>query len=188
MSDLLPINTGRQQSSFKRFKITLQPGQVYPLVNPFNTFRCYGATLDFKVAWSTNSDFTDFGYGLAVKFVDVIPYAQIYNQNDSVIVVDVGVGIGDFDDSRLSVSGNISTISGQYSNFAATSYVVPESGVISVPATQKNIIQNAGSNVMRIGSQTGLMLQPQGVFEYSLDNPINVYGTAGDVLIVGSFS
>ena len=181
----LPINTGRQQSSFKYFTITLQPSEVYDLPNPFSCFRCYDATANFQVAWSSNSDFTDFGEGMMVQFVDVIPTAKLFNPNNVAITLKLGVGIGTFEDSRLSVAGSISTKAGLYDAFSATTQTI--SGGKTTVAAGHNILQNTGANVMYIGGTgtNGLQLQPQGVFEIALDGALTVWGTNGDTLSVG---
>lgn len=182
-----PINGGRQQSAFRRFVFTLEPNGVYMLTNPFNCIRCYGATHDFKVAWSPNTDNTDFGQGLMVKFDDVIPGVQFFNPTEAPLTIDVGLGIGYFEDSRLSVSGDINSKAAPYSSFSAATVTIAD-GSAEIGVANKTIIQNTSSNVMYIGSADGLQLQPQGTFEYALDVPLTIYGTDGDTLAVGSFN
>ena len=52
------------------------------------------------------------------------------------------------------------------------------------------ILQNTGQNIMYIGGTEtdGLQLQPQGTFEYTLDESLTLFGTNGDTLAVGSFN
>lgn len=187
--DFLPINNGRQQSSFEYFTVTLAAGAVKPLYKPFNCFRCYDATANFKVAWAANSDFTDFGEGMMVKFDgDPLSTVLIMNPTNSTIVVKVGMGIGTFEDSRLSVTGNISTVAGSFYQFTAQTLTIA-SGTTTAPAGH-NIIQNNGANVMYLaGAGTdGLQLMPKGTFEYNFDTPFTVYGTNGDKLAVGNLA
>ena len=184
----LPIDNGRQQSSYQEFTITIDAGGSYILNNPFNYFRCLEANQSFKVAWSTNNGQTNFQAGLGVKFDQVIPYVQIFNPSGAPLVVSVGVGIGYFDDSRLSVSGTIQTEPAPYSFFTATSQTFGSGGSIEVPAAQKIIIQNTGENIIYIGAANGLQLQPQGTFEYSLAEPLTLFGTSGQTVAIGSFS
>jgi hypothetical protein len=187
MADFLPINGGRQQSSFKYFTVTLKANEVVQLYNPFNCFRCYDATANFQVAWSANTDFTDFGEGMMVKFEgEPIPGVFLKNPNASMIVVKVGMGIGTFEDSRLSVSGNIQTVQGSYYQFSAQTLIIA-SGTTTAPSGH-NILQNTGSYVMYLGGTgtDGLQLQPQGTFEYNVETAFTVYGTDGDTLAVGS--
>ncbi len=184
-----PINGGRQQSAFRRFVFTLAPNGVYMLTNPFNCIRCYAATHDFKVAWSPNTDSTDFGQGLMVKFDDVIPGVQFFNPTDAPLTIDVGLGIGYFEDSRLSVSGNVQSVPAPYASFQSSTLTIAD-GKVTVGVANKHIIQNTSSNVMYIGGSgtDGLQLQPQGVFEYELQTELDVFGTDGDTLAVGSFN
>lgn len=185
----LPINTGRQQSSFKYFTISLAANQVYDLPNPFNCFRCYDATANFQIAWNTNDGFTDFGEGMMVKFEsDPINGVKLYNPNNFAIVIKVGMGIGTFEDSRLSVSGNIQTVQGAYYQFTAQTLTIA-SGTTTAPSGH-NILQNTGSNVMYLGGTgtDGLQLQPQGTFEYNVETAFTVYGTDSDTLAVGSLA
>lgn len=149
MAELKQINTGRQQSSYKEFTITLQPGQVYTLNNPFNYFRCLEASADFQVAWSANQADTNFRKGLCIKFDDVIPYAMLINPNASAITLSVGVGIGDIDDDRLNLPNTGITMSQTpFTNFTAgsatgaTNLTIPDGAQICLVATSGNITVN----------------------------------------------
>ena len=101
----LPIDNGRQQSSYLEYSVIVPPRGSHILNSPFNYCRCLDANQPFKVAWSTNNGQTNFQAGLGVKFDQVIPYVQIFNPSESPLVVTLGLGIGYFDDSHLSVSG-----------------------------------------------------------------------------------
>lgn len=189
MENWQPINTGRQQSSFKYFTVSLQPDEVSDLPNPFNCFRCYDATANFKVAWTSNADFTDFGEGMMVKFEgEPLQGVKLYNPNNFAIVVNVGMGIGTFEDSRLSVTGNIQAVAGQFYQFSATTVTIA-SGTATAPAGH-NILQNNGANVMYLGGTgtDGLQLMPKGTFEYNVETAFTVYGTNGDDLAIGSLA
>jgi len=190
MAELLPINTGRQQCSFTKMKIEIPAGGSYKYDSPFNYFRCYDATDDFHVSWSTNSSRTDFGGGFGVRFEDVIPYVIIFNPNKTPLLLSVGVGIGYFDDSRLTVSGTVQTLQAQFTNFSAETMTFDESGALEVAPAQKIIIQNTGSAVVYIGGTgtDGLQLQPLGTFETSLQDSLTLYGTSGSTIAIGSFS
>lgn len=184
-----PINNGRQQSSYQEFQIKIEAGGVYTLNNPFNYFRCLDANQPFLVAWSTNTGRTNFQAGLGIKFDDVIPYAQIFNESSSPLVLSVGVGIGYFDDSRLSVSGTVQTEPAPYSFFEVETKTF-SGGQIEIPPAQKVIIQNTGNATVYIGGTgtDGLQLQPFGSFEFSFNGTITIYGTDGQTVAIGSFS
>lgn len=188
--DWQPINNGRQQSSYREFTIELPANGVYTLNNPFNYFRCLSANQKFKVAWSTNQMDTVFESGLGIRFDTIIPYAQIFNDSEAPLVLSVGVGIGYFDDSRLTVTGTVQTQPAQYASFTVSAITIGEGGSAEIPAAQKVIIQNTGDNVVYIGGTgtDGLQLQSQGTFEYSLGVPLVVYGTNGQTISVGSFN
>lgn len=189
MSDLKPINTGRQQSSYREFAINLQPDEVYTLNNPFNYFRCLRSTTDFEVAWSSNQMDTNFRQGRQAKFNDVLPYVVLHNNQVTAITVVVGLGIGDFDDNEFSVYGSIATTPGQFDSFSAQTVTIA-SGSVTIPVAEHTILQNTGSAVMYIGGTgtDGLQLQPGGTFEFSLSATVTVYGTDGDTLAIGSFN
>lgn len=114
----LPIDNGRQQSSYQEYSVIVPPRGSHILNSPFNYCRCLDANQPFKVAWSTNNGQTNFQAGLGVKFDQVIPYVQIFNPSESPLVVSLGLGIGYFDDSRLSVSGTVQTEPAPYSFLA----------------------------------------------------------------------
>lgn len=189
MADIKIINTGRQQSSYKEFAITLPAGGIYTLNNPFNYFRCLEASNAFKVAWSANQMDTDFEAGLGINFDDVIPYAQIFNPTAAPITIRIGCGIGYFDDSRLTVSGTVQTIPASYSAFQATTVAI-SSGKADIPVSNHTIIQNTGSNIMYIGGTgtDGLQLEVGGTFEFSCSAVVTVWGTNGDTIAIGSFN
>lgn len=187
MAALLPIDNGRQQASFRRFTIEIPAGGSFKLDNPFNYFRCYNATFDFKIMWSANNSETDYGAGMGNRFDEVIPYVIIKNPGATMLTVDVGVGIGWFEDSRLSVSGTVKTMPAPFSAFAVSSVTIAD-GSATVPAAGRSIIQNTGANTMYIGAANGLQLQPQGTFEVELNEAFTVYGTDGDTLVIGSLN
>lgn len=189
MADIKLINTGRQQSSYKEFQITLPAGGIYTLNNPFNYFRCLDASGAFKVAWSANQMDTDFEAGLGISFDDVIPYAQIFNPSAASITIRIGCGIGYFDDSRLTVSGNVYTRPAQFASFTATTVAI-SSGKADIPVAAQTVIQNNGSHIMYIGGTgtDGLRLEVGGTFEFSCAAVISVYGTNGDTIAIGSFN
>ncbi len=188
--DWQPINNGRQQSSYREFTIELPANGVYTLNNPFNYFRCLSANQKFKVAWSTNQMDTVFETGLGIKFDTIIPYAQIFNDSETPLVLSVGVGIGYFDDSRLTVTGTVQTTSAQYTSFSVKTFTFDDTGILEIPAAQKVIIQNTGDDIVYIGGTgtDGLQLQAQGTFEYSLGVPLVLYGTEAKTVAVGSFA
>lgn len=182
-----PINNGRQQSSYREFTIILPAKGIYTLNNPFNFCRCLEATNKFKVAWSSNSMDTEFNAGLQAKFDSILPYVQIFNDSESENIISIGVGIGDFDDSRLTVSGIVKTEPAQYQTFDVKRLTFPVGGSLTIPPAAKVILQNTGSAVVYIGDKNGLQLQPNGTFEYSLSTPLTIYGTFLSSVVVGSF-
>ena len=185
-----PINGGRQQSSYKEFTLTLPANGIYTLNNPYNFCRCLSATGKFKVAWSSNQMDTDFEGGLQAKFDTVLPYVQIFNPSSTPLTLSMGLGIGDFDDSRLTVSGTVSTAPAQYNDFTAETLTFDSTGILEIQPAQKVIIQNTGGNVVYIGGTgtDGLQLQPNGTFEFSLAENLTIYGTDADTVAVGSFN
>lgn len=190
MNTWQPINGGRQQSSYKEFTLTLPANGIYTLNNPYNFCRCLNATGKFKVAWSSNQMDTDFEGGLQAKFDTVLPYVQVFNPSETPITISLGLGIGEFDDSRLTVSGTVSTAQAQYNNFSAETLTFDETGILEIAPAQKTIIQNTGGDVVYIGGTgtDGLQLQGNGTFEFSLGTPLTIYGTSGQIVTVGSFN
>lgn len=185
-----PINGGRIQSSYKEFTVVLPANGIYTLNNPYNFCRCLSSTGRFKVAWSSNQMDTDFEGGLQAKFDSILPYVQLFNPTETPITLRLGLGVGDFDDSRLTVSGTVQTSPAQFANFSAETITFDETGVIEVAPAQKVIIQNTGSNIVYIGGSgtDGLQLLPKGTFETSLQNILTLYGTSGSTIAIGSFS
>lgn len=192
MAELLPIDNGRQQSSFRRFKSVIQANGSYKLDNPFNYFRCYNASADFKVMWSANNSQTDFGAGLGVKFDEQLPYVIIRNPGEETLTVDVGVGLGYFDDSRLSVSGTVFvdntpetplyTADNTYQStfphaftFTDVCEITPTEGV------KKALIQNVGSTNLRVYAGDGLIMPPLSTLEITVKNGFSIFGSGSIV-------
>lgn len=187
MAELQQITNGNQQASFRRFKLVIPAGKSEKFDQPYNYFRCYEATFDFEVSWSSNSSRTSFGAGLGIKFDETLGYVIFHNPGATPLTIVVGMGIGYFDDSRLSVSGTVNTNPAPY-DFFTTSQATITDGTATVPAAAKTIIQNTGSNKMFIGAANGLQLLPMGTFECNLDSELTIYGTDGDTLAIGSFN
>lgn len=120
MSDLIPINSGNQQSSYTRFQYTLQPGEVKIVTNPYNFFTCLEATAPFDVAWATNRKATGFEKGLYVQFPkdELIPNVVIENTSASSNTIAFGLGVGDFKDNRLIIDSSSSAIISKPQGFA----------------------------------------------------------------------
>lgn len=193
MAEILPIDNGRQQSSFRRFKIVIPANGSYKLDNPFNYFRCYNATSDFKIMWSANNSQTDFGAGLGVKFDEVLPYVIIRNPSENELTVDVGVGIGYFDDSRLSVSGTIYVANNTETPVYTTELIyTPETpqaittvaaGTQVMPSenVKKALIQNVGSTNLRVYAANGLIMPPMATLEITVADPFSIFGNGSIV-------
>lgn len=186
---LKPINGGTQQALYSEHEIIVAGNSLFEVANPYNFFRCLEANHNFQVAWSSAIGKTDFSAGLRAKFEDVLPSAIIFNPEPTPLVVRIGLGIGDIDDSRLTVSGTVQTQPAQYSNFSAQTITIA-SGQAIVPAAQKNVIQNTGANIMYIGGSgtDGLQLLSGNTIDLSVDDNITIYGTDGDTIAVGSFN
>ena len=185
-----PINGGRIQSSYKEFTVVLPANGIYTLNNPYNFCRCLSSTGRFKVAWSSNQMDTDFEGGLQAKFDSILPYVQLFNPTETTITLRLGLGVGDFDDSRLTVSGTVQTSPAQYNNLSVETLNFDSSGQITIAPAQRVLIQNTGSAIVYIGGTgtDGLQLQPQGTFEISIATDLTIYGTDANSVTIGSFN
>ena len=189
MADIFPIDNGLQQSSYQEFSIQIPAGSFYKLDNPYNYFRCLSANQPFSVSWGSNVGRTNFEAGLGIKFNSVLPSVLIFNDSGAPLVVSVGLGIGEFDDSRLSVSGTILTNPAPYAFFGVQQYTF-SGGQVEIPAASKLLIQNTGTANIYIGGTgtNGLVVVPLGSFELEYSGALTVYGTDGQTISVGSFS
>lgn len=187
MDTWLPIDNGRQQSSYTEFTIKVAPGDFYKLDNPFNYFRCLEANMPFQVAWSTNNGKTNFQAGLGVKFDVVLPYALIFNDSESELSVSVGVGIGYFDDSRLSVSGTLyvanNTETPIYTTDIAYTPQMPQVVTVTTSAeitptvgVKKAVLQNSGTSNLNLYAANGLILPPLATVDIAVSEPFSVFG------------
>jgi hypothetical protein len=187
--ELKQITTGSLQSVYSEHEITVAGNSFYELSNPYNFFRCLEANHNFQVAWSSAIGKTDYSAGLRAKFEEVLPSVLIFNPVATPLTVKIGLGIGDIDDSRLTVSGTVLTQPAQFNTFVAQTLTISGGQAIISPA-QKNIIQNTGSNIMYIGGSgtDGLQLLAGTTIDLTVDDTITVFGTDGDTLAVGSFN
>lgn len=188
-NDWQPIDNGQLQSSATFYTIKIAAGGVYKLDSPFNVCKCMSANQKFKVAWSTSTGKTDFAEGWKVRFPQMIPYVQIFNTGATDLIVTLGLGRGDIDDSSMVISGTVYTNPAPYTAFTATTVAI-SSGIATIPVSAHTILQNTSSNIMYIGGTgtDGLQLMPNGTFEFSCDAVVTIYGTNGDTIAVGSFN
>ena len=188
-NDWQPVDNGQVQAAARFYTITVAAGGVYTLYSPFDVCKCIAANQPFKVAWSSSTGETDFREGWKIKLPVVIPSVQIFNHGATDLIVTLGVGVGDIDDSSFVVTGTVYTQESPFSAFSATTVAI-SSGIATIPASAHTIIQNTSSNLMYIGGTgtDGLQLQPQGTFEFSCAAVVTVYGTNGDTLAIGSFN
>lgn len=180
------IKNGNMQAMYKAYEAVIPPHGKQDFNTAYQFFTCIEANERFNVRFSSSVGYTEFEQGLYARFNNMMDYLLIENPNESPLVIKFGVGSGSFEDNRLTVTGNVKTEAAQYSQFSASSLVIAE-GHAEVAPAQRIIIQNNSDNPMRIGAADGLILQPAGTFEYSLNTPLIVYGTDGDSLAVGRF-
>lgn len=192
MSDIQQINNGQIQSSARFYTVKIAAGGVYKLDSPFNVCKCMSATDRFKVAWSSQSSETDFAEGWKVRFLEPIPYVQIFNHGASDLTVTLGLGIGDIDDSSFVLSNDsIQVEEKQYSGFISSDVTLSESGVIFInppSSTAKIIIQNTTTGDLRIFNRQGLIIKPLGTFESEAKSGFNVYGNPNEKIVYARFT
>lgn len=188
-NDWQPIDNGQVQAAARFYTATIKAGENKTIYSPFNVCKCISANQKFKVAWSSNTGATDFAEGWKVKLNVPINSIQIFNVGATDLIVTLGLGIGDIDDSSFAVSGTVYTEPSPYLTFAATTVQLSD-GKADVPVSSHTIIQNTSANIMYIGGTgtDGLQLKPNGTFEFSCAAVVTVYGTTGDSLAIGSFN
>lgn len=186
MEDIVTTNL---QAMCKTYTVTIPAGGIKAFDTVYKFFSCTKANGSFEVRFSSSSGYVAFEQGLYFKYFKMLNYLLIKNPNNYPLIVSFTVGSGDFEDNRLTIVSEVQTKESPYDSFAIQSLLIA-GGKVTVPVAKKIILQNNAANVMYIGGSgtDGLKLLPNGTYEYCLNVALEVWGTNGDTLTVGSFN
>lgn len=129
------------------------------------------------------------GAGIGIQMTDVIPYIRLVNTGAADITVTVALGVGIFNDNRLTVVGTITTAPVKSNTFVGVADVTLNANpkqIMPATATQRSLIitanpaNNAGGIRIggngSVGAAQGMLLQPgQSIV---LDTAAAVFGWA----------
>ena len=185
------INLGSVQAPYQEFTYTIPAGGSQKIDYVFQSFNL----LDASAAGALKCNFggavneTLFSAGMGYKLTSPVQFITLFNTAAAPLTVHISLAIGDIYDNRLTVTGTVLTQQAQFTSFSATTVQIA-SGKATIPPAAKNIIQNNGSSVMYIGGAgtDGLQLFPGGTFEYATSAALEVFGTDGDSIAIGSFN
>lgn len=205
LNQVTNINTGTIANPYRQFRKTIPAGGIEKIRYDADFFAVlYTSSQDLAVNFSGSGGETEFWQGIKFKCPYTFTYAELINLNPTQpLEVVVGMGIGDVEDNRFSVSGGVNV-----QNTEATSLFVQNSNntalkvqdyayraartqqqTISSGSVQVTppanvdvkflIIQNTGNTPIRLFHPLGLIVNPLGTFEMNVAGSFSVYGESG---------
>ena len=195
------INNTNYGYYVKQLEIEIDPNSSFVYQQIFNSFRVLKAPADvLQYRLGKSSEWTNFeeGTGYETNFnyakgeFELLPQFEIRNLSNAKQKATVFIGIGRVNDDRT-VIGEGTEINVQqtpYQTFSCENQAIPEGGVLTVDNSgyKHVLIQNVSSNNIRILAENGVLILPNGTFEMDLQASINIYGTAGDSVVISQFN
>ncbi len=199
------ITTGFIANPYRQFKITIPPRQIHKENYVHNVFEVLENNQSgfLKVNFGGSGGFTEMEQGIVYKYEDnvAIPFVELMNESDNEMEVKIAMGVGVFNDQRLNVSGAVTVQSlpetpvyvadVQFENVTVDTITLDDTGAgtYTVPAgTKKVLIQNTGTQDVRVFSATGFVINPTGTMDFNYSGTIAFYGTAGETVTAGAFA
>lgn len=94
---------------YREFAITVAAGETFPIYYAFNYFRILSATANGLTArfGSSGSFTTVIGAGIGLRLEQVIDRVDIRNETGAPISATIALMVGQIDDSRLTLTGDV---------------------------------------------------------------------------------
>ena len=183
------INTGSVWAPYQEFTYTIPAGQYQRVNYVTDNFVLLDTTAQnsLEVNFGGAMNQTNFTTGIQYKLDSVVPYVQLYNKGNAAVTVHFALGVGNVRDNRLSLTGTI-TSSETYTSFTVERITLTSGANAIGGAQRKIVVQNTGNNDVFVGASNGFLISPSGSMEIPLDGSVNIYGTAGQTVVVGYFS
>ncbi len=107
------INLGSIQAPYWEQSITLPPHGYQKIQYVTDNFQLISASLPnaLKVSFGGAMIDTPFRAGMGYRLTEPVQFVELRNDNDTPLTVDFALGIGEIQDNRLNVSGQVDTLS-----------------------------------------------------------------------------
>lgn len=186
------VTLGDVQNVYTRRTVTLSAGQIIQIDGVHTFFRIYSATGNIKVAAQNTGIFETITAGTWVKNpigengrLIALPYIRLQNVENFTVTVDLALSNGEVgDDSFLGIASvnNEETdplyiTNARPSDFKITSLSIPANNSVTfTPETDmiEFIIQNQGSNDVKLFGASGLVLFAGADFTGNLNKAFSV--------------
>lgn len=136
------INLGSTQAPYWEQVIELKPNEIKKIQYVTDNFQLLEASTPnaLKVSFGGSMIQTPFSAGMGYRLTEPVQFIELWNNSDVYLKVDFVIGIGEIKDNRLTISGQIQTVT-QNKMFAKIS-----AGTINVSNTY-NYTLSAGNSV-----------------------------------------
>lgn len=105
------VSSNTPQNPYKEFTMTLQVNDRQRIYYASNYFRVLALTLNtLSVNFYGTTQTSFVGAGIGVKLPDILPWVELINTGGAPVVLTVAMGVGEFFDNRLTVTGNINSV------------------------------------------------------------------------------
>ncbi len=106
------INLGSVQAPYWEQTITLAPHERKKIEYATDNFQLINASLPnaLRVNFGGSMIDTPFRAGMGYRLTKPVQFVEIWNDNDTDLTVDFALGIGQIQDNRLNVSGQIDSL------------------------------------------------------------------------------
>lgn len=194
------INLGSVQAPYWEQTIMLNPHERRKIEYVTDNFQLISASLPnaLRVNFGGSMIDTPFRAGMGYRLPKPVQFVEIWNDNDVDLTVDFVLGIGQIQDNRLNVSGQVDTIAtprgfsaikgGKSSTSSTFAQNIPANSLVAVSCISGEINVEVTSN-----GYVGLInLSPGNSFEIPLASSgvlgvISVNGTAEFNWLIGSY-
>lgn len=142
------------KANYKRIQVTIQPGEQTTINRLASFVTCLAATGAFQVRID-GEPATDFEKGLTYTPPAGLQQVEIINTSGTALTVALGFGLGNIQDSRLSISGEINTSEAMPDNFTSGAVKVCPSGAVTPialanPLRREIVLVSEGAAAVRV--------------------------------------
>lgn len=182
------VNTGSVWAPYQEFEYVIPAGQYQRVEYVTDNFVLLETTtqgaLEVNFGGAVNQ--TNFTTGIQYKLQSPVANIQLYNKSNAPLRVHFALGVGEVKDNRLSVYGALTAYE-TYTSMTVERKTLT-TGANSVGSAQRKIIiQNTGTDSIFIGAADGFEVSAGGSIDINLSGAVDVYGAAGQSIVVGLF-
>ena len=180
------INTGAVWAPYQEFEYVIPAGQYQRVEYVTDNFVLLETTtqgaLEVNFGGAVNQ--TNFTTGIQYRLQSPVASIQLHNKSNAPLRVHFALGVGEVKDNRLSIYGALTAYE-TYTSMTVERKTLA-TGANSVGSAQRKIIiQNTGVASIFIGAADGFEVSAGGSMDINLSGAVDIFGTAGQTIVVG---